>query len=330
MSSSAHVWRYNNLSRFGLANAISEKIAEYEWKNPGLLSDVRNAKELLIACDYGGNHKNALYESYAFLVANISDSGEWDEQRNLLRSTVLTEGRRISFKAIRGKKSITVLNRFLKIANFLPGVLISFLIDKKLGRLISVKKDPYKFFELIYPKYGWNNYSFDRLSLVAHLGSLLIGGLCGNKQDILWVTDQDEIAPNPKKHDDAGWVIWSYLCEYAPKIDGKLVFVTTEADLGQRRLEDAVSIADLSAGAWAEAMSNIRTLLQKDVRNIMIPVIGNFTEKTDKILTWFSCNKFPLSKLVVVLQCHENHQVSIKVGGSCILSTNSTDTIPFI
>lgn len=96
-----HVWKYRNVRELGLANLISKRIAEYEWLNPRSITDVRRCKEILLASDYGGNHKNSSYETYAFLIADISNSGEWDERRELFRSKMLTNGRRISFKGIR-------------------------------------------------------------------------------------------------------------------------------------------------------------------------------------------------------------------------------------
>ena len=316
MSDMAHIWRHARGEARGLSGLISERISEYEWKNPGLFTDLRGAKELLLASDYGGQHKDASYESYAFLLANISESREWSCRRRWLRLNVLRNDRRMSFKAVRGKRDIPVLNEFLKVADAFPGVLVTFLISKRVGRLLSAKPNPEKFLELVSVERGWNMKVFDRLSLIAHLGSLIVGGLCGSDQDLIWVTDRDEIAPNRKKFDRAGWVLWYHLCQYAPNIGGKLVFVTTEAGAVQPRLEDAVSVADLGAGALAEVLSGVESM---EHEKLLLPITQGFSEKTDAILQWLGCKGGGLTKIGVVIDCDHGDGMRIRVVGPSIL-----------
>jgi len=295
-----HVWKPN--VRFGLANMIDAEINEYEWMNPGSITDIRRGKEILVACDFGGQHRYSAYHSYAFLLANISEIAEWDEHRKKFRTEILGDSRRISFKGFRNSRGIQVLERFLKVANYLPGLLTIFVISKQLGRLLSSRPESNKFPELVYPERRWNKRSFDRLSLVGHLGSLLVGGLCGAGQDILWATDQDEIAPNPEKHDHAGWVLWHYLNKYAPQLTGKLVFVTTEADLGKRRLEDAVSVADVAAGGFADALTQMRHEIGGVIEEVAVPITNKFKKKTFTILDWLGESNCPLAKLCVIVE----------------------------
>jgi hypothetical protein len=311
---SEHVWRDRIPSNFGLANLISNKLGEHEWKNPGIITNIRNAKELLLACDYSGFDKSSKYESYVFLAANITEGWYWNLCRENIRSTMLTNGRHISFKGSRGRNSLKILNECLKVSNHLPGVLFCFLFDKRIGRLLSAKPHPFKFPELIYFERGWNMRSFDRLSLVAHLGALIVCGLCGKKHDILWITDRDEIAPNPKKHDHAGWVLWYYLSKYEVGVDGRLIFVTTEADLGKRNIEDVVSIADLSAGALAKALSASETQKGSHSDIFATPVSNRFEERTRIVLRWLAEGGFPLSKLTIILRCKDKNEVQIKIG----------------
>lgn len=173
-------------------------------------------------------------------------------------------------------------------------------------------------------------HSFDRLSLIAHLGSLLVGGLCGRNQDLLWITDEDEIAANVDKHNHAGWTIWYYLNKYAPNIGGKLVFVTTEADLGSLRLEDAVSIADLMAGGLAEALSFIRKNSKVGFENIAIPVNPDFSKKTNIILKWLAKRHCPMSKLGVIIEPDIEKEIQIKLLCPCVLWDNDNKNGLFI
>lgn len=330
MNTGEHIWRDRVPTNFGLANLISKKLDEHEWMNPGAITNLRDAEEILLACDYGGFQKSSIYESYSFLIANITKAWNWNDARKQFRSIMLKDSRRISFKSTRGERRLTILHEFLDVANFLPGVLFCFLIDKKLGGLLSAKSNPFKFLELVSPKKGWNLRSFDRLSLIAHLGSLVIGGLSGTKQDILWVTDRDEIAPNPQKHDHAGWVLWYYLSKYAPDIDGKLVFVTSEADLGKRNLDDAISLADLSAGALSKAMSTPenQSCLETDI--FLMPVDYKLEKRTRIILQWLAERGFHLSKLIVVVSYKDVNNVQIKIGGPSMFTESPMSDTLFI
>ncbi len=330
MYTNKHIWKNRVPTGFGLSNLLSKKLEEYEWINPGVITSIRDAEEVLLACDYGGFQKSSSYESYAFLIANITKAWEWNEARIQLRSAMLPDGRRISFKGIRDSRRLIILRDFLEVANLLPGVLFCFLIDKKLGRLLSAKTNPFRFPELVSPKKGWNLRSFDRLSLVAHLGSLVIGGLSGTKQDILWVTDRDEIAPNPKKHDHAGWVLWHHIGKYAPDINGKLVFVTSEADLGKRYIEDAISIADLSAGALSLSISASENQNRLETDIFAIPVGCKLEQRTRIILRWFAKGRFPLSKLIVVVKYKGENDIQIKIGGSSMFLESPISDMPFI
>src|SRR4051794_29622546 len=56
-------------------------------------------QNLIIASDYGGEHKKAGHLVYAFLVADTSPS-DFPKAMRKIRSSILTDGRRISFKRL--------------------------------------------------------------------------------------------------------------------------------------------------------------------------------------------------------------------------------------
>ncbi|MCP4679605.1 MAG: hypothetical protein GY854_29755 [Deltaproteobacteria bacterium] len=307
------VWNHHDDPNFGLADLLSQKIDARVARNPTFLSDVRSSRELLLACDFGGEHKGARYRSYSFLVGAISDSAQWAELRQHVRAHMIRDERRMSYKALGDAVRARCLLPFLRAADHLPGVLATFLIDKRITRLVGDHRSPNVFPELVVAEHSWNQNAFHKLCLVASLGSLLIRGLSEPTQDILWVTDQDEIAPNPAKHDHAGHVIHHHIATYAPKNTGTLVFITTEADLNARRLEDVVAIPDLSAGALGEVLSMTKDRIGRGISRIWIPFPGDLPDKGKTIATWFFNPTRRLSKLAIVIEPREDGEITADI-----------------
>jgi hypothetical protein len=319
------IWKHKENENFGLANKISKQISLWEWANPNLLIDVRQSTELLVACDIGGSHKGSTYESFSFLIGAINFGAEWESLQKNIRKTLLPDGRRMSYKSLGDAIRAKSLVPFLKAANEYRGVLVTFLIDKKISNLIGEPKDKNVFPELIIAKRGWNKKVFHRLCLTATLGSLLVSGLSKNEQDILWLIDQDEIAANEKKHDEAGQVIHHHTEVYAPQNHGLLAFITTEADFDNRKFEDIVAIPDLVCGALAEAVTNIRNLGHKFGSPILIPLSTDFFSKKAKIiLDWYSEKKTNLKKLAIVLELKDKN-----VNIECFSPFNLSRSISF-
>jgi hypothetical protein len=307
------IWKHLDRTDFGLAHKLSEKIASRELLAPDFLTDVRFSSELLVACDFGGSHKESRYESYAFLVGAISESGQWDRQRQDVRAAYLPDNRRMSYKSLGDALRARCLVPFLNAANAFPGLLVTFLIDRSIPRLIGDHGLPSFFPELVVAERGWNQNAFHRLCVIASIGALLVSGLSAETQDILWVSDQDEIAPNPKKHNHAGHVIHHHISTYAPKNNGLFVFVTTEADLNTRRIEDVVAIPDLVAGALAEVLSQAKLAGRRSGTPLWIRVPEEVPDKARLILGWFGAQSFPLRRLAIVLDADNSGEVNAEV-----------------
>ncbi|WP_204151943.1 hypothetical protein [Leptolyngbya sp. CCY15150] len=296
-----HVWHKLDHPKFALAYQISERIAERQWVDPSIFTDIRYGKEILVACDFSGSHSAANYEAFAFLIGAIGGSAKWMESRSAVRDRFLPDNRRMAYKSLNDAMRLRALPSFLDAANNFPGNLIVFLVSKKINNLFADPGTPGFLPELVVAERGWKKKSFQRLLLVASLGSLLVSCLTEPLQDILWVSDQDEIAANDKKHNHAGHVIHHCISRYAPDHQGLLVFLTTEGDLNTRQLEDIVAVPDLAAGALVDALSMCDALKRSSDERLWIPIPNELPSKAQTILQWFSASSFPLKRLVVVL-----------------------------
>jgi hypothetical protein len=243
------------------------------------------------------------------MVGAINGSAAWMESRSVLRRTLLPDGRRMAYKGLNDRHRREALQPFLRAADLYPGNLFVFLVNKGVAALFDDPGSERLFPELIVAVRNWKSKSFQRLLLVATLGSLLVSALSEHGQDLLWVIDQDEIAANPKKHNDAGHVIHHCISTYAPANTGRLTFVTTEADVNNRMLDDVVAIADLAAGCLVDAFGKREDMPPS--AGLWVPPSASLPTKGKTILRWLAQSGTALDRVVVVLDQNPDHSVVV-------------------
>ncbi len=303
------VWKRLADERFGLADRVSDAIAALEWREPGCLCDVRASSELLIACDFAGAHATARYESFAFLVGAINQSGPWMTRRAAVREELLAGRGEVSYKGLGDAHRQRALAPFLMAANVFPANLFVVLVSKRLKRLFDNPGDKMLFPELVTAVRNWNARSFHRLLLVGTLGAVFASGLAADAQDILWVTDQDEIVPNATKHDHAGHVLHHCLSRYGPTLKGLMVLLTTEANFDGFLLRDAVGIADLAAGCLVDVFG----ACDRSADQLWVAPTRALSRKAQVLLDWFAQVGHPLRRIVVCLDDSGDGSVDVSV-----------------
>ena len=74
---SDRAWNPLGRSDLGFLNLLSDLFATAERQNPGAYPHLRDAKCLLIASDYGGEHRAARYQTISFLISDVVDCAVW-------------------------------------------------------------------------------------------------------------------------------------------------------------------------------------------------------------------------------------------------------------
>jgi len=296
-----HVWRPLNRPDFGVVDSISDVIYQEEWRTGGFLTSVRQAHTIFLASDYGGSHKKSAFETQSFLVADLQFTRLWDEFRKRLRKETLLDGRRISYKNLNDRQRRKAIVPFLRFSNTITGLLANFILDQGAIELLSELPLDNKV-SATGPLSRWNPESFKKLSRVGKLGAMLISCLAGYGQNVIWISDEDEIAPNKEKLFDATKVLGHYLNHFCKNQMGHFRFGTTEIDTNDLQLEDLVAVADLAAGALSEILTANLKNTGVSASRIQQLITKSVSLKAKVIANWLSENIHPLKKLIVLVE----------------------------
>lgn len=296
MTDLSRVWRPLNRPDFGVIDAISETIRQEEWKDPDLLVGVDRGREVILVSDYAGNSRESNFQSYSFLLIDLLFIWYWDAVRMHPRKHILPDRRRLSYKKLQSdKKRARCLVPFLRAANSLPGVLVTFLIHKRIGSLFEA--DPYGSDPPDVNRQHWQPDQFEKLMRVAHLSSLLLSGLVREGQRVLWVSDQDEIVPNEPLHVEACKIFSHVLGQYLTCEPSRLQFATTRSDDPSLRLEDLAALPDFAAGCLAEITTSMSDIGLLAAPEVLGPMDSGVSKKAHAIVGWLADNTYTLRKL---------------------------------
>lgn len=252
MKNDPSVWSTLAPTEFGLLNNLSDIVAKWEAENPGSLTPVGDGPILLLASDYGGQHREARFETFSFLVADWIYLWLWDEMRREVRRTILPE-RTIGYKNLNDGVRRKALAPFLRAANVIPGLLFTVALDKKTRPKIIHAES-----ETMGDGRIWKASSAERLALIAGIATVLVAGLSDSRspgQHILWVTDQDEIIPDKKRSRDALDILASFVHRWVPQNIGDVFWSIPTNKGANYQNEDILSLPDLVSGAIADLLT---------------------------------------------------------------------------
>jgi hypothetical protein len=105
-----------------------------------MLTSVRGGPQLIMTSDYSGQHAGCDAEVYSFLIADAVYLWLWQEMRKNLRQKYLPDMRRMSYKALGDKQRQAALIPFLRIANCIPGLLLTIMVDKRIKQLFGLSQ----------------------------------------------------------------------------------------------------------------------------------------------------------------------------------------------
>ncbi|MCR6700933.1 MAG: hypothetical protein NVV68_07195 [Dokdonella sp.] len=280
-------WQAPDRPELGFVNGLGRLLHNAELTRPGCLPDLRSGPLLLIGSDYSGQHKTSKYEALSFLIADWSKSNSWIAKQKAIREVLMPDSRRFGFKHMRDGVRRTALPHFLSAAESLTGLLLVVLIHKSVGKLFSANVDIADLDERRRPIATWPPVVLERAMCAATLVSVILSGLSRQGQDVLWITDADDVVANDNRHRQ--FVdMFSNVSSNVLKINlGHMRIATTASDEGGRCVEDFVAIPDLAAGAICDAMSTYQMAETRPGNRIITPVPETLRDTTRYLLLWW-------------------------------------------
>lgn len=296
------VWKHLDDSKFGLMRGLSTHLLQLANNKPDSLPNIRNGPSIVVTSDYSGHHTTAEFEVISIFLSNLNNFSDWDYKRRILREKFLTKNRRMSFKDLHDKQRQKALLPFLLATNTISGLVATIAVHRTIKSMFS-KKGRINLSEPVLQQYNhWNPKTFERLLRVLHFVSFFVSGLSNPGQNMLWFTDEDEIAPNDERVKEVTYIWGRILSHYLSHSLGHIRFGTTNrCDDGSRQIEDLASIPDLVAGAASEFFSASYKDGQLIAQDLWTPAVSAISAKTRQIATWLANEEKPLKRLFLLL-----------------------------
>lgn len=281
---------------FGIISGLSNIFHRLDLARPGGFPDLRIEPDLVVASDYSGDHAGAPYNTLSFLITNPAALVHWERARSRVRSAFLRDGRRVAFKNLGDRQRAQALPHLLRIADQLPGVLLTVAISKAAGSMFEPVPKPLPALAA-----RWSKHVLEHVLRCTHFISFLLAGLSRPGQNVLWVTDEDAIAANESHLRDLTTVLAYVASSYLPHTLNHLRCTTTGiADDGTRAIEDFAALPDLAAGGLAEYL-----------RARMDGLASPPSAKMTTLMQWFCPRRTPLYRVFATIDGSAGRPVTV-------------------
>ena len=284
------MWNEVDNRKLGSLSSVQRMLVAAQNRQPRFFPEL-NAEALLVASDYGGEHAQARYSVYSFLVTSVTEWKTWDRSRRVIRDRSGLE-RRISFSRLGDSKRSEVLRPFLASIDEIEGLSFTLLVDKRLAAPVS-SDDAAIGLTL------WKPRVRDKVARVVGIVALLVAGLSHRDQDVLWISDEDAIAANAKQLTALTKLLAKATSNASRHDLGHLRCGTAASDPGDLQLEDLVAIPDLVAGALSEVLSLTRL---SESTHIYVPTHHHVSHKARFLAQWLADQRRPLRRLVCLVE----------------------------
>jgi len=290
------IWKPLSNEKFGLINGVSDFIFKLELDRSLSFPDLTESEKIYIFSDYGGEHKNSDFISYAFLITDWQSLVSCAYNYNIFKDVYNLGDRIISYKKLNDNKRFRALYPFLNFSDNINGIIVVFLIQKEINSIFEgeLPAESSVDFSL------WKSDDFEKLMRIIHIISLFVSGLTRPMQDVCWITDQDNIVVNDQKLINLTKIFGNISSYYLSHTLKKLQCGRANIEKNNY-FEVLCSIPDLSAGAVTDLLTyySENNIFPND--RVIVPSSKNTKPKVNTIIGWLMNNRSKLKKLCVSL-----------------------------
>lgn len=262
-------------------------------------SQMFDADQLMIASDYGGEHRQSSHLVYAYLIV----AGGLPSCLRTIRATrraLFRDDRRMAYKRLDDAVRRKALPTYLRAAGELHGCLVAVAIDKKKAWLSTQEGVADEFQGMFKLRSRWSDKALERMVRKVHLMSLLLSVWARPHCNITWITDDDEFVSTEARHDDALSVSGTLASMYTPLRTGVFRLNRTGQVPDDLDFEDLCSIPDLACGMLSEIMSALDTpSVETPAADRDLPT--ELPWKSEILSNWFWDEDMPLRKVLITV-----------------------------
>jgi hypothetical protein len=263
-----------------------------------LLPELRAADNLSIGvfADYGGEHAEAKYTTYSFLIFGMNHAGFLRDEFAKIRSKHDLE-KEVAFKHLNDGPLKRALADYLHATDFTAGLLFTLAVNKKATTLFGPNgKESIKQLADDLRKSDLGVYRpavAEKLLRVLHVSAYFTGLLSREGQELFWFSDNDAIIPNLELAQKTVEHWQRLLPSYSKHNYGKIRWTAPEFldDKIGKPVLDFLSMTDLAAGAVSSYLT--RRSQEEHLK---------LSASEAKIVNWLGRQGIGLKKLAVVIE----------------------------
>jgi hypothetical protein len=294
------MWNDLDSTKLGQWDYFDGVMRRLRFQTPDFIPKLSQSDRLLIASDFTGDQSGSSFEVFSFVITSIEAIAAWNPYRLEIRRRYGLNNRRISYAKLGDRRKQAAMHEFAYVSNAMSGLSVTVLVNKNIaslfrprGRLIP---SAIEVAGRTFP--NWRPRVFERVLRSTHLVSVFVAGLAGEMQDVTWITDEDEIAPNIERLTDLTFVFAHTLGNMLPHSVRHIRVGTTATTAGDDlAMEDLTAVADLIGGAMNDFLATFRRHNIQLSRVIaMAPV--DTAARTQSVIAMLFDERAPLRKLV--------------------------------
>ena len=280
-------------------SCLKKKLKDRKLALPELRND--GNETIAIYSDYGGESKESSFYTYSFLVCGWNHSYAFPEFMDEIREKHGLGEKEISFKDIRYGPISRSLDEYLTaLHNWVPGLLVTLVVDKEIKSVFGEKIPEYVLNEISESGFGeWKPHITEKLMRVVHSVAYLVALLSKDGQKIYWNTDHDAIVANSEKQGNFINLFDSVLTLYTTNKFANIGYSVPFEERSLRQI-DFLSCADLAAGAVEHYFTKAKYTKKPKIK-----------KGVDKILGWLGHDGLSLKKLTVLVSKKEDGSIDI-------------------
>lgn len=298
--------------RFSLEEALSRCLADALDRRFPLVNRLRSSRRLHISTDFSWSESKQ-FVTAGILVSDFDDLMAWN--RSDLASWRSGDARTsdsIGYKKITDGdiRDLVRMNSFLRCADRLPGLLVTFTVPTG-EKYVFTRKGDCESDELRTLRGRLKDSPFESLRRFATALSVVLKPIHHPDQDLIWLCDHDDIIAN----DEIALTTQRYLAGHIGATTG---FNTLPAlvkpsglnpGIARAAGEDVLAISDLAAGGIGEYLGASRRHFGRSGIDEALGVPPGVKLKATEITVWFGVLDSPLSKVALSVDPQTNQAI---------------------